>query len=146
MNSNRRINDEPHPSFPIMVVDDEEAILLSIDTVLRMAGLNNIITCSDGRKVMNILSRQKIEIMLLDLSMPFLPGDKLLTMVTDDFPEIPVVIITAATNEDSALKCIKSGAFDYIVKPLEENRLISVVKQALAFRSSNFDDRAALRV
>ena len=93
------------PSFPIVVVDDEEAILFSIDTLLRMAGLNNIITCNDSRKVMNIISSQEIEIILLDLSMPHLPGEKVLSMVTDKFPEVPVVIITAAVNENSAVKC-----------------------------------------
>ena len=134
MNTTEKINDEMLPPFPIMVVDDEEAILLSIDTVLRMAGLNNIITCSDGREVMNILSRQKVEIMLLDLSMPYLPGEELLPMVIDKFPEIPVVIVTATANEDSAVRCMKSGAFDYVVKPLEEGRLISAVNYALSYR------------
>jgi len=134
MNTTEKINDTLFPPFPIMVVDDEEAILFSIDTVLQMAGLNNIITCSDGREVMNILSRQKIEIILLDLSMPYLPGEELLAMVTDKFPEIPVVIVTATANEDSAVRCMKSGAFDYVVKPLEEGRLISAVNQALYYR------------
>ena len=128
------------PALPIMVVDDEESILFSIDTVLRMAGLNNIIPCSDGRELMDILSTQKIEIMLLDLSMPYLPGEKLLSMVTDAFPEIPVVIVTATANEDSAVKCMKSGAFDYVVKPLEEDRLISAVKEALSYRKLKYNN------
>ena len=138
MNTHEKINDSLLPSLPIMVVDDEESILFSIDTVLRMAGLNNIITCSDGREVMDILSTQKIEIMLLDLSMPYIPGEKLLSMVTDAFPEIPVVIVTATANEDSAVRCMKTGAFDYVVKPLEEDRLISAVKEALLYRKLKY--------
>ena len=134
MNTSEKKYDSLLPPFPIMVVDDEEAILFSIDTVLRMAGLNNIITCSDGRQVMNILSTQKIEMMLLDLSMPYLPGEKLLAMVTHEFPDIPIVIVTATANEDSAVRCMKSGAFDYVVKPLEEDRLISAVNEALSYR------------
>ena len=125
------------PSFPIVVVDDEEAILFSIDTLLRMAGLNNIITCNDSRKVMNILSSQEIEIILLDLSMPHLPGEKVLSMVTDKFPEVPVVIITAAVNENSAVKCMELGAFDYVIKPLEEAPLVTAVNQAMSFRKTN---------
>ena len=134
MKAIEKITEAPYPSFPIMVVDDEEAILISIDTVLRMAGLNNIITCSDGRDVMKILCSQKVEIMLLDLSMPYLPGEELLAMLSNEFPEIPVVIITAATSEDSAIRCMESGAFDYVVKPLEEGRLVAAVNQALSFR------------
>jgi len=125
------------PSFPIVVVDDEEAILFSIDTLLRMAGLNNIITCNDSRKVMNIISSQEIEIILLDLSMPHLPGEKVLSMVTDKFPEVPVVIITAAANENSAVRCMELGAFDYVIKPLEETPLVTAVNQAMSFRKMN---------
>jgi DNA-binding NtrC family response regulator len=125
------------PSFPIVVVDDEEAILFSIDTLLRMAGLNNIITCNDSRKVMNILSSQKIEIILLDLSMPHLPGEKVLSMVAEEFPEVPVVIITAAANENSAVRCMELGAFDYVIKPLEEAPLVTAVNQAMSFRKTN---------
>jgi len=134
MNPIGKIGETIHPPLPIMVVDDEESILFSIDTVLRMAGLNNIITCNDGRRVMNILSRQEVEIMLLDLSMPSLPGEELLSLVTKKFPEIPIIIITAVTSEDSAIRCIESGAFDYVVKPLEENHLVRVVNDALSFR------------
>ena len=46
------------PPYPILVVDDEDAILLSIDTTLRMAGLDNIIICQDSRQVMDLFSRQ----------------------------------------------------------------------------------------
>ena len=128
--------DSLNPYFPIMVVDDEEAILFSIDTLLRMAGLNNIITCNDSRKVMKILSNQSVEVILLDLSMPHLTGDKLLPMVKDKYPEIPVVIITAATNENSAVRCMELGAFDYVIKPLEEAPLVTAINQAMSARNS----------
>ena len=117
-----------------MIVDDEETILFSIDTSLRMAGLNNIITCNDSRKVMDILSGQKIEAMLLDLSMPHIVGEDLLGKVTSEFPEIPIVIITGTIDVETAVRCMRSGAFDYVVKPLEESRLITAVNQALSFR------------
>ncbi len=121
-------------SLPIMVIDDEEAILFSIDTLLRMAGIDNVITCSDSRKVMDILSNHQIEVILLDLSMPHISGEKLLTMVSDKFPDIPIVIITAITNENSAVKCMELGAFDYVIKPLEEAPLVNAVNQAISFR------------
>lgn len=122
------------PSLPIMVVDDEEAILFSIDTLLRMAGIDNVITCSDSRKVMDILSKHQIELILLDLSMPHISGENLLSMVSDKFPEIPIVIITAATNENSAVRCMELGAFDYVIKPLEETPLVNAINQAMSFR------------
>jgi len=121
------------PGHPIMVVDDEESILFSIDTSLRMAGLDNIITCSDSREVMPVLSEQPIEIMLLDLNMPYVPGEDLLGKVRSEFPEIPIIVITGTVDVETAVRCMQSGAFDYVVKPLEESRLVTAVNQALAF-------------
>ncbi len=122
------------PPLPIMVVDDEEAILFSIDTLLRMAGIDNVITCSDSRKVMDILSNQQIEVIVLDLSMPHVSGEKILSMVTEKFPDIPIVIITAATNENSAVRCMELGAFAYVIKPLEETPLVNAINQAMSSR------------
>ena len=136
------MNDILTPGLPVMVVDDEEAILFSIDTSLRMAGLNNIITCKDSREVMDILSGQQIEIMLLDLTMPYLNGEDLLGKVISEFPEIPVVIITGTVEVETAVRCMRSGAFDYVVKPLEENRLITAVRQALSFRELKRENQA----
>ncbi len=133
-NKGNKINNERTPSLPIMVVDDEEAILFSIDTLLRMAGIDNVITCSDSRKVMDILSKHQIEVILLDLSMPYVSGEKILSMVSDKFPEIPIVIITAATNENLAVRCMELGAFDYVIKPLEETPLVNAINQAMSFR------------
>ena len=124
------------PAQPIMVVDDEEAILYSIDTVLRMAGLNNIIVCNDSRKVMDIIARNHIGIILLDLSMPYLRGEEILSMVCSSFPEILVIIITASANEECAIRCKKYGAFDYVIKPVEESRLLTAVTRAISFHDT----------
>jgi DNA-binding NtrC family response regulator len=122
------------PSHPIMIVDDEESILLAIDTTLQMAGFNHTITCQDSRQVMEILAAQMIECMLLDLNMDPVSGERLLDTVTQEFPEIPVIIVTGAVEVETAVRCIKAGAFDYIVKPVEEDRLVTAVKRALSFQ------------
>jgi DNA-binding NtrC family response regulator len=126
--------DTLHPQRPIMIVDDEEPILLAIDTTLRMAGMNNIITCGDSRRVLGILSEQRIEAMLLDLNMPHVPGERLLDTVNREYPDVPVIIVTGAVDVESAVRCIKAGAFDYVVKPVEEDRLITAVNRAIAFQ------------
>ena len=136
------MNETPNPSYPVMVVDDEEAILSSIDTTLRMAGINNIITCKDSREVMDILSGQPTEVMLLDLTMPYIHGEKLLGMVTGDFPEIPIIIVTGMLDVETAVRCIKSGAFDYLLKPVEEDRLVTTVNNAVAFRELKQENQA----
>ncbi len=123
-----------NPPQPLLIVDDEPGILLAVDTTLQMAGMNNILTCQDSRKVMGLLAEQPVEVMLLDLTMPHLDGRKLLDMANQEFPDIPVIIVTGAVDVETAVLCMKSGAFDYIVKPVEEDRLVSTVHRAMAFR------------
>ncbi len=125
---------QKNPLFPILIIDDEDSILLSIDTTLRMAGFDNIIICSDSRKAYKIFSEKNIEIILLDLTMPHTSGEQLLEILTKDYPHIPVIIITGAIDVDTAVGCMKSGAFDYIVKPVEHDKLLSSVSKALEVR------------
>jgi DNA-binding NtrC family response regulator len=123
-----------YPRFPVLMVDDEVQTLNSFEMVLRSANVNHLIRCQDSREVIPVLSRQEIEVMLLDLSMPHMTGQELLSIVANDFPEIPVIIITGSNDVDTAVRCMKSGAFDYMVKPVEKSRLISGVKRAIEIR------------
>jgi DNA-binding NtrC family response regulator len=128
------MNTRPIPPHPILIVDDEAAILLSVDTVLQMAGLNNILTCQDGRQVMNLLASRPVEVILLDLNMPHLDGRELLQQINQAYPEIPAIVVTGAVEVETAVQCMKLGAFDYVVKPVEDDRLVSCVHRAMAFR------------
>jgi len=135
------MNASLYPSLPVLMVDDEAQALDSFETALLFASINNIIRCQDSRDVMPLLSRQEIEVMLLDLSMPHITGEELLTLVTRDFPEVPVIIITGSNDVDTAVACMKSGAFDYMVKPVEKSRLISGVKRAIEIRELQRENR-----
>ncbi|MFH2066541.1 MAG: sigma-54 dependent transcriptional regulator [Pseudomonadota bacterium] len=121
------------PDYPVVIVDDEESILLSMDTSLRLAGISNVITCGDSRDVMDLIARHHAEVVLLDLTMPHINGQELLTRMVADYPDIPVIIVTGTADTDTAVQCIKKGAFDYIVKPINTDRLTSAVEQALKF-------------
>jgi len=123
-----------YPHLPILMVDDELQTLNSFEYVLRSANMNNIIRCQDSRDVMGIFSSREIEAMMLDLSMPHVSGEELLSMVTKDFPEVPVIVITGSNDVETAVSCMKTGAFDYMVKPVEKSRLISGVKRAVELR------------
>ena len=130
-----------YPSLPVLMVDDEAQALDSFETALLFASINNIIRCQDSRDVMRLLSTQEIEVMLLDLSMPHISGEELLSLVTKDFPEVPVIIITGSNDVETAVACMKSGAFDYMVKPVEKSRLISGVKRAIEIRELQRENR-----
>jgi len=130
-----------YPGLPILMVDDEAQALDSFETALLFANINNILRCQDSRDVMPLLSSQEIEVMLLDLSMPHISGEELLSLVTKDFPEIPVIIITGSNDVETAVACMKSGAFDYMVKPVEKSRLISGLKRAIELRELQRENR-----
>ena len=128
------MNESIYPHFPVMMVDDEAQAINSFEMTLRSANMNNFIRCHDSRDVMSLLSSQEIEVMLLDLRMPHISGEELLPMITADYPEIPVVVVTGSNDIDTAVKCMQQGAFDYILKPVEKSRLIGGVKRAVELR------------
>lgn len=128
------MNQAIYPSHPVLLVDDETAMLKSFEIALRSGGIKNIMKCHDSRDVMPLLLRQAVEVVLLDLSMPFISGDELLPLIAQDYPEIPIIIITGNNEVETAVKCMQESAFDYMVKPVERSRLISGVRRAIELR------------
>ena len=122
-------------NFPILVVDDEEEILFTTSITLRSAGFSRMLTEGDSRRVMETLARQEVALVLLDLYMPHLPGYDLLREIAANHPEIPVIVVTAANEVGMAVECMKAGAFDYFVKPVEPPRLLATVRRALEMHS-----------
>jgi DNA-binding NtrC family response regulator len=131
-----------NPALPIVAIDDEEAILLAIDTILRMAGFDNVVTCQDSRQALEVLGRQQASVILLDLNIPHLDGEALLPQISAEFPNIPIIIVTGTIDVDTAVRCMKSGAFDYIVKPVQESRLLAAIHQALKFLELHRENKA----
>ncbi len=108
------------PNQPILVVDDLKTTITVITDVLYKAGYDNVISCSDSRMVMDYFYKYDIEVVLLDLKMPYLDGESLLQTIKQRFPEIPVIIVTGKT--EVAVHCMKAGAFDYIITALPHYR------------------------
>ncbi len=125
---------EKYPIYPVLIVDDEARALQSIATTLQLAGVNNVLRCQESREASQILDTQEIGVVLLDLSMPHLSGDELLAHIVETHPDVPVIIVTGANEVETAVHCMSLGAFDYIVKPPEKQRLRSSVKRAIDFR------------
>ena len=128
------MNKTKYPSLPVLLVDDEEQFLLSASFTLSSAGINNIVECQDSREVIQQLADQDFELIVLDMLMPYVSGSELLPKITQDYADIPVVIITAVTELETAVECMKSGAFDYLVKPVDDERLVTCIQRAIEFR------------
>ncbi|MBF0212117.1 MAG: sigma-54-dependent Fis family transcriptional regulator [Magnetococcales bacterium] len=115
----------------IVVLDDEEEILASMKFLLRSHGMGPITTLSDGRELLPLLDRTPTAVLLMDLRMPGISGLELLQQVQTTHPAIPVVIVTAVQEVDTAVECMKKGAADYLLKPVNVGNLIATVRKAL---------------
>jgi DNA-binding NtrC family response regulator len=128
------MSDSLFPVNPILIVDDEPITLESVEMVLNSEGINNIILCQDSRDVKKILAEKEISIILSDLLMPNVSGEDILQYVAENYSEIPVIVITGVNDIETTVRCMKSSAYDYIVKPVDENRLVTTVNRAIEFR------------
>ena len=118
----------------ILIVDDEVSYLELMKGLLEQEGYNNVITEENPLKVISILEQKNIELILLDVYMPQKSGLDLLEEIYAQFPKIPVVIITAVNEVEVALKAIKLGAYEFIIKPPDTDRLLLTIKRALGKR------------
>jgi len=119
------------PIAPGYLVDDDPVSLGLYAGVLERHGLAGIIACQDSREVLPRLRQAPASVMILDLGMPHLSGAELLPLLRGEFPQIPVIVATATDDLDTAVACMRSGAFDYLTKPVEPSRMWSAVRNAL---------------
>lgn len=120
------------PSYSILLVDDEAPWLRSLSIILeRSAGVNNIVKCLDSRLVMDILAEENVGIVLLDLTMPHVSGEELLPLIIEEHPDVPVIILSGMNQLETAIRCMKLGAFDYFVKTDEEDRIVTGVLRTI---------------
>lgn len=123
-----------YPALPAFIVDDEEQFLLSVSVALSSNGITNVKECQDSRKVLEMLDKERFSVMLLDIYMPHKSGIDLLPTIVQEYPSMPVIMVTAVNDVEVAVECMKEGAFDYLVKPVDETRLITTIKRAIKFR------------
>ena len=135
-------NDRVYPDNPILVVDDEQGILDAIRETLVFNGYNNVLTCSDSLQVMDLIASKTPRIVLLDLTMPYVGGMELLPQIAERHPEVAVIVITGTNEVDTAVECMRNGAYDYLVKAIEEDRLISALRKAVKLQELQDENRA----
>lgn len=125
---------ELYPDRPVLLVDDEEHSLASFDIALKTHGINHTIRCADGRRVQDLATEEQPEVILLDLIMPGVSGHDILAWLNQRHPQIPVIVITGVNEVETAVDCMRRGAFDYIVKPVSTERLLPSITRAMEVR------------
>ncbi len=121
------------PVNPVLLVDDEHQFLHSALFSLKSCGLSNVECCNESTRVMGLLSGKSFSAILMDIMMPILSGKELLPQITQKYPDIPVIMLTAVNEIETAVECVKFGAFDYLVKPIDKTRLVTALGKAIEF-------------
>jgi two-component system response regulator HydG len=118
----------------ILLIDDELTYLELLKSILENEGYSNVITESNPLNVPHILKTQKIDLILLDIYMPQMNGIQLLEKISPEYPNIPVIIVTAVDDKDIALEAIKFGAYEFIIKPPDTDRLLLTIRRAIGYK------------
>ncbi len=116
---------------PIIIVDDDRSLLSIMEATLISAGFPAPVLVSDSREVMEVIRNGSFAVALIDLVMPHLGGMELLQQIKAEFPLMECIIVTAVDEVSSAVRAVQYGAYDYLLKPLDSEKLPLVLNNAL---------------
>lgn len=115
----------------VLVIDDEEAFLQSLKKRLGKREIE-VLTATSGPEGLDILHQNRdIDVIVLDVKMPFMDGLQTLEFIKRDFPTCEVIFLTGHATVESAVEGMKRGAFDYLMKPCFIDELLQRIHQAV---------------
>ncbi|HPZ16396.1 MAG TPA: response regulator, partial [Sphaerochaeta sp.] len=109
-------------SYHIVATDDEAAIRKVLGIMLTRAGYE-VSTCSQGAELLTLLGQRPVDLILLDIKMPKINGLDLLVQIKREWPQIPVIMVTAFGDLETGIKAMRMGASDYLTKPVSQQLL-----------------------
>lgn len=127
----------------VLVIDDERSIRNTLKEILEFEKYQ-VELAEDGMKALELLRNTEYDVVLCDIKMPGMDGIEVLQKVEELKPDTPVVMISGHGNIDTAVESIKKGAFDFIEKPLDLNRLLITLRNAMD-KSSLITETKVLR-
>jgi DNA-binding NtrC family response regulator len=127
--------DTPHL---ILAVDDDSSFLLSIKKLLKISGFN-VRTTDNPMQVMDEIRNYNYSSVLLDIQMPGVTGIELIKQILAERPSIPIIVISGNSGIEIAVEAIKLGAFDFLQKPVDPERLMIVINNAIKHVTLNFE-------
>ncbi|MCA9174881.1 MAG: response regulator [Planctomycetales bacterium] len=132
----------------ILIVDDEPINIKAVRRHLMGSGYRNFVTCSDAPAAMDLIRREKPDLVLLDIMMPEVSGLEILEQVQQDesLRAIPILVLTASSHRTTKLQALELGANDFLAKPVDPNELVTRVRNALIIKAhhdhlSNYSER-----
>jgi DNA-binding response OmpR family regulator len=117
----------------ILIVDDERTTRLSLSEIFSLRGAVTAVA-ADGQEALDLIAQQTFDLIVLDVKMPGVSGLQVLETVQQTSPATIVILLTAHATVDSAIRALRQGAFDYLLKPAQPRSIIEVVERGLAKR------------
>ncbi|MCH8062326.1 MAG: response regulator [Chloroflexi bacterium] len=117
----------------ILVVDDDQVLLDVLNEILTLRG-HEVVTAVDGQEAIELLHTERFDLIITDIVMPRKTGVDVLNEARDIDPRYPVIVITGNPSEETTEKLIRVGAYEFIVKPFDNDRVLTAVTKLLAIR------------
>lgn len=127
--------------FNILIAEDEKNIREGLGKALEMDDYS-VTLASNGKEALKIMERTEMDLIITDLRMPELSGEELLKRVSQGYPTVPVIILTGHGSIETAVNAMRDGAYDFLTKPVNLDRLSLLVKRALSSRELVLQHRA----
>ena len=124
---------ENENSINILLVDDEVKFLQTISERLSLKGFN-VTTAASGDDAIKAAEKGRFDVAVVDLQMPGMDGAQLLKILKQNHKFLEIIMLTGHATLDSAVECTKLGAFKYLEKPYEFNRLVDILLEAFQAR------------
>lgn len=128
----------PNPNLKVLIVDDEPELRKSVESILSQKEDSSLsfqfFEAGDGKHAVDLIKSNDFDLVFMDVKMPEMDGLQALELIKAHDPKTFVVIMTAHANFQDAVHAIKVGAYDYIEKPIDPERLTTLVKKALETR------------
>src|SRR4030066_2315314 len=114
----------------ILIIDDEPYLMRSLGLILQRAGYN-ITTAANAAEAIHLLQAGAFDLTFLDIKLPDQNGIQLLPQIRELYPEMPIFILTAHATLDTAIGAVRSGAKDYLLKPIDPETILNRVQALL---------------
>ncbi len=129
----------------LLIVDDEERFLTTTTKLMEKRGINTK-NASSGSEALRIIDESPVDVVILDVKMPGMDGVETLKRIKRNYPLIEVIMLTGHGSVDSAVKGLRMGAFDYVMKPCDIPDLLEKIEDAYTKKLSMEDKIRKVRV
>src|SRR5215204_2208041 len=114
----------------ILIIDDEKAIRKTLTEILSFEGYD-IVEAADGEEGLRQFKEKAYDVVLCDIKMPKVDGIDFLQKAIESNPDVPIIMISGHGNIETAVEAVKKGAYDFIQKPPDLNRLLITIRNAM---------------